>query len=318
MAGPEGGPGRVVMSALPARSAASRAAHDRAVLRIVVLEGVANLVVLLGKVGVGLATGSLTILGDALHSATDLANNLVAIVLLRLSRQPPDREHPYGHRKFETLGVFWLATLLTVVAFELVLRALGSSGNPPRSTPLTLGVMVGLLVVNTAIAGWQFRAARRLDSDLLRADARHTFADALTTVAVIVGWQVASRGAAWVDAACALGVAALVLWFAFGLFRRAVPILVDRIAFEPEELRGLAERVEGVRRVLAARSRRVGPIPVVDVRLTVDAHLDLEAAHRIAERVEGVFQRELGVEDVTVHLEPEKGQPGEFPAPGMA
>ena len=107
------------------------ARRDLVVRRIILLEGLANFVVLLAKLTVGLSTGSLAVLGDAVHSLTDVANNAVAWGVMKLSSQPADREHPYGHRKFETLAVFGLATLLTVLAVELALHALRREPEPP-------------------------------------------------------------------------------------------------------------------------------------------------------------------------------------------
>ncbi len=97
---------------------------DKNVKRILVIEGLANLIMLVAKIAVGLTTGSLAILGDAIHSLSDVTNNIIAYSVIRLSGAPPDREHPYGHRKFETLAVFFLAALLTVLAFELAISAI--------------------------------------------------------------------------------------------------------------------------------------------------------------------------------------------------
>ena len=104
--------------------AASEPSREAQVRRVLYLEAGANAAVLAAKVVAGLATGSLAILSDAAHSLTDLGNNALALSLMRLAGQPPDREHPYGHRKFETLAVFGLASLLAVTAFELGLLAL--------------------------------------------------------------------------------------------------------------------------------------------------------------------------------------------------
>jgi len=83
--------------------------RDQQVRHVILIEGSANLIVLLAKIWVGLTTGSLAVLGDAIHSLTDVTNNIIAWIVMHLSCQPPDREHPYGHRKFETIAVFSLA-----------------------------------------------------------------------------------------------------------------------------------------------------------------------------------------------------------------
>ncbi len=148
-------------------------------------EGLANLVVMLVKATVGFQTGSIAVIGDAIHSLADLANNAVAFVATRIASAPPDLEHPYGHRKFETLAVFGIATLLSVLALEIVLRALDRDPREVSADGWGLALMLGVLVVNIVIATWENRWARRLNSDILRADAKHTVSDVLTTVAVI-------------------------------------------------------------------------------------------------------------------------------------
>ena len=167
-------------------------------------------------------------------------------------------------------------------------------------------LMFVVLGVNLSIALWQGYWARRLRSDILRADARHTMADVMTTVAVIAGWQFAARGYAWLDTLFALVVAAFVMVLAYSLFRRAVPILVDRIAEEPEALIEAVRAVVGVRKVRRVRSRWAGSEPVVDVIITVDPHLPTDAAHAVADRVETVLRQQFAIEDATVHIEPDR------------
>lgn len=280
-------------------------ARDRRVRWVLVVEGSANVLVLLVKLGVGLSTGSLAILGDAVHSLTDVANNVVAWLVARFSAEPPDREHPYGHRKFETLAVFVLATLLSVLAVELALGALRRGETEIRHGGLALALMVGVLVVNVCLASWEALQARRLESELLRADARHTFADVLTTVVVIFGWQMAARGLPWLDRACALAVSALVLYLAYGLFRRVVPVLVDRAAIDPDVLAASVISVPGVRSVRSARSRSTGSTAAIDLVVAVDASLSTSAAHDIADAIERRIQSRFEVDDVSVHVEPD-------------
>jgi cation diffusion facilitator family transporter len=275
------------------------------VQRILLLEGAANVCVLLAKALVGWSTGSLAVISDAIHSFTDLTNNIVALLLIRMASAPPDREHPYGHRKFETLAVFGLATLLTVLAFQIAWRAIEHTDRPVSRHGWGLVIMLGVLGVNILVSTWQGYWARRLNSDLLRADARHTMADVLMTVVVILGWQLAALGYVWLDTVFALGVAIVVLFLAYGLFKRAVPILVDRMAEAPEALITVIRAVPGVRRVRRIRSRWVGSAPAVDVIVTVDAHLSTLQAHAIADAIETILAQQFGMHDVTVHIEPE-------------
>jgi cation diffusion facilitator family transporter len=148
------------------------------------------------------------------------------------------------------------------------------------------------------------RAAKRLDSDILRADAAHTISDSATTVATIVGWQLAARGFAWLDSVIAVAVAGFVLVLAYRLFRRAVPILVDGAAVLPEELRAAALEVPGVEEVGRARSRWEGRRRVADITVRVDPRLDAVRSHAVADAVEKQLEGELGIADAVVHVEP--------------
>jgi len=244
------------------------------------------------------------VLGDAIHSLTDLANNAVAWVVVKLSARPPDREHPYGHRKFETLAVFGLATLLTVLALELALHAIRREEAEVGHEFWALATMLGVLAVNVVIASWQWYWARRLRSDILLADANHTFADVLTTVVVVSGWQLSARGYPWIDTICALGVAALVMYLAFGLFRRALPTLVDQFAIDPERLADLVKGVAGVRGVGRIRSRWVGRNPAIDMVIAVDPNISTANAHEIANAIEKLLEERFQARDLSIHIEP--------------
>lgn len=279
--------------------------RNRSVQRIILIEGSANLLVLLAKVAVGVSTGSLAVIGDAIHSLTDVLNNIVVWVVIRLAAVPADMNHPYGHRKFETLAVFGLATLLVILGFELALQAVRRELTSVETGAWEFGLMLGVLGVNIALASWQRYWARRLHSDILLADASHTFADVLTTVVVIGGWQLSAMGYLWLDRACALGVAALIFYLAYGLFRRAVPVLVDRSSIDPRLLAEVTKGVRGVRDVIRVRSRWIGSDRAVDLIVTVDSSLSTKDSHVIADQIELVLEERFDVQDVSIHIEPE-------------
>ncbi len=278
--------------------------RDKSVQKVILIEGAVNVVVLLAKLFVGLSTGSLAVVGDAIHSLTDVANNIVAWVVTRISSSPPDREHPYGHRKFETLAVFFLASLLVVLSFELAIRAINKDDTEIENSVLGLGVMLVVLTINIALAAWQRRCARKLNSDILLADASHTFADVMTTLVVIAGWQLSTMGYQWLDRICALAVSLLVFYLAFSLFRRAVPILVDHYALASELLSKSVLEVKGVIEVNRVRSRWIGSEKSVDLVISVDPEISTTDSHNIATNVESVIAQTYGVSDISVHVEP--------------
>jgi cation diffusion facilitator family transporter len=284
--------------------------RDHQIQRVILIEGSANAVVLILKLVVGLTTGSVGILGDAVHSVTDVANNIVAWIVIRISSRPADERHPYGHRKFETIAVFGLAMLLTILAFELGMRAIQREAPEIVHTDWALGLMVGVLAVNASLATWQANWARRLASDILLADSRHTFADVLTTLVVIAGWQAAARGYLWIDTLAALGVSGVILVLAYGLFQRAIPILVDETALEPDAIIDVALSVPGVLGIRRVRSRGGETNATVDLVALVAAELSTAESHGIATSLERAIGSNFPVEGVTIHVEPVGGTGG--------
>lgn len=278
--------------------------RNKLVLRVILIEGAANILVLGMKSVVGFTTGSMAVLADAVHSLTDVANNVIAWIVIHASHQPADREHPYGHHKFEVLAVFVLATLLAAVAIELAIRALTRDAEQPAMSTWGLYLMIAVLGINIVVATWQRIWARRLKSPILLADASHTFSDVLTTIVVIVGWQLSIRGYPWLDTACALGVSAMILYLAFGLFKNVVPVLVDEMAIEPEELTDAISKIDGIIDVPRVRSRWIGSERAVDVIVTVVPSMPTIQSHAIADEVEILLETEFEVRDITVHIEP--------------
>ena len=279
--------------------------RDKQVRRVILIEGLANLLVLICKTTVGLSTGSMAILADAIHSLTDLTNNVIAWFVIHFSSLPADREHPYGHRKFETLAVFVLGSILVVLAFELALNAIKKEESDVVSSGIELVIMLIVLVINILVTSWQHMWAKRLDSDILRADASHTFADVLITSVVIIGWQLSAMGYAWVDRLCAFGVAILVIYLAYKLFKRAVPVLLDEYAIDPEELSHLIKNVHGVKNVYRIRSRWIGNTCAIDMVISVDPSLSIKASHSIADKIESLIEEHFDTSDISIHVEPD-------------
>jgi len=164
--------------------------------------------------------------------------------------------------------------------------------------------MFGVLTINIFISTWQRSWARRLKSDILLADANHTFSDVLITASVIVGWQLSAMGWVWIDQLCALAVAGLILYLAFGLFKRTLPVLLDERAIEAEQLRAAVQSVDGVRAIRRVRSRWVGSARAVDLIIEVDAQMSTVAAHEIADQLEILLADRFDIHDVSIHVEP--------------
>lgn len=269
-----------------------------------------NLAVCAVKAAVGFTTGSLAVLADALHSLTDGANNVLALTVTRWSAEPPDREHPYGHQKFEALGALGIAAFLGIACFEVVQAAVERLlADAPRIVAMdapALGLLVLVLAVNVFVALYERRAGERYNSPLLLADAHHTFGDIWITFGVLVGAAgVLLLGWQWLDVALAVPVATAVLWSGWKVLRGNLPWLVDAIAIAPESIQQLALSVAGVVDCHQVTSRGlIGRQVFVEMHLITSAK-DVETSHRITEEIERLLEERFGPVHATIHVEPE-------------
>jgi len=272
-----------------------------------------NLLVALAKAGAGMYTGSLAILSDTMHSVVDAGANLIGFTLVKISSAPPDQSHPYGHRKVEVFAASALGLLIggTAMSFGIdAVRALLYGRPPPATHPIGFAVILGTIVVNIFITVYERRRAKQLSSPYLAADAAHTGADVVTSVAVLLSFGASRFGFAWADPVGALAVLIVVARVAWGILAENVAVLMDAVAVAPEAVRDLAGAHPDVLGCHRVRSRGPSDAVQLDLHLVLPADMTLERAHAIAHEVEDVLRRELpGIVDVVVHTEPEGDHP---------
>lgn len=290
-------------------SGARAALPDRAAAVRRVLFGllVANVAVVAAKIVIGLRAGSLSVLGDAIHSSVDAINNVVFIALMRVAGAAPDEDHPYGHGKFEPVGALGILVLLSVSCFELLKGAIGGlvrGTTPPRLNSLELAVLSATLLVNLWVTWFESRRGRELESDLLLADAAHTRVDVFITVGVIAGALLSRRGVPHVDPVIAIIVTILVAKIGWDIVRGSLPSLVDQVAREPAAIRKSAEGADGVVSAYAIRSRKAAGVVFAELTIGVSGALSVDEGHAIADRVEERLKSELRLDEVVVHIEP--------------
>lgn len=282
--------------------------HRGTVRRVLIITLVLNLAVMAIKLTVGLLTGSLSIIADALHSLTDSANNILGLFANQWSSPEPDREHPYGHQKFEAVGALGIAAFLGIACFEILQSAIERilhGGKALQISSQELWLLLLVLGINIFVAFYERREGQRVKSALLIADAYHTMSDIWVTISVlagllgiwILGWQ-------WLDIALAFPVAILVLWSGWTVLRDNLPWLVDSTAIAPEAISEVTRSVPGVLNVHDIASRGlVGRQCFIEMHLVVDAD-DVETAHGITEAVEAVLEKQFSPVRVMIHLEP--------------
>ncbi|MEL6224963.1 MAG: cation diffusion facilitator family transporter [Cyanobacteria bacterium J06627_8] len=284
-------------------------ADNRAtVQRILVITLALNIVVLLLKGTVGFLTGSLSLLADALHSVTDSLNNILGLITNSFSSPEPDRDHPYGHQKFEAVGALGIAAFLGVACFEILQAALTrvfSGGEPVKVIGAELWLLLIVLGINIFVAFYERRVGQRIDSPLLIADASHTMSDVWITISVIAGligiwiWDYQ-----WLDVVLSFPVAFLVFFSGWSVVRENLPWLVDEVAIAPEKIHDLVMQIPGVINCHDIASRGVvGRQVFIEMHLVVEA-IDVETAHQITEAVEDILRKHYSPVRLNIHVEP--------------
>jgi cation diffusion facilitator family transporter len=293
---------------------AARSPDYRAQIRWVLLFTLLlNLVVTVLKGVVGFWTGSLSLLADALHSVTDSANNVLGLVTNQMASPEPDRDHPYGHQKYEAVGALGIAAFLSIACFEILqgaIERLWLGGKTVAMSAPALWIMLIVLGINIGVAYYERQEGRRLGSQLLLADAHHTMSDIWITLTVLAGLIGVWRGVQWLDIALAFPVAILVIRSGWVVLSANLPWLVDEMAIAPEAIHGVVMDVPGVLNCHSIASRGLlGRQVFIDMHLIVEP-TDVASAHAITERVEERLESEFGPARVTIHVEPINYQEG--------
>ena len=263
--------------------------------------------IVLGKLVVGLLTGSLGILSEAAHSTLDVVASALALAAVRTARKPADTEHPYGHGRAENVAAFAEGMLMIItavgIAFEAV-RRLMAGGGVVNPTGYAFALLIGTVIIEAGRAGILRGVGQAADSEALRADATNRLADVLATIAVLIGLVGVTIGLPWADSAAALLVAAIIARSAAKVAWRSGDILMDRAPAGAErQLRTAIQGVTGVREVRSVRVRRSGPSLIGDASIATARMLSLEAAGALVEEVKRVAMATLPSLDLTVVVE---------------
>jgi len=280
----------------------------QSVQRVLLIALAVNVLMTMLKLVIGLLSGSLAVLADAMHSATDGLSSLLGLLTNGLSDPRPDRDHPYGHDKYEGLGALAIAGFILFTAFEILKSAVEriASGLPPiRLDGRELLLLLIVLGFNLLLAAFERSEGRRLGSQLLLADAKHTTSDIWTTVVVLFGLGgVLLFRTNWLDVAMAVPLCLMLVRACWQVLSTNLPWLVDQIAIAPEAIHEVAMAVPGVLNVHDIASRGVlGQQVFIELHMVVDAN-DLPTAHRITELVEEHLEARFGAVRCTIHLEP--------------
>lgn len=256
-------------------------------------------------------TGSVALYSDALESFVNVATAIAALFAVRLSEQPPDQNHPYGHYKVEYFSAVLCGALIVVAALLILREAWGAVEAPRMIDAPAKGLALSILasVIN---AGWSWvliTRGRKLRSPALAADGRHLLSDVITSIGVVIGITLAvTTGWAILDPALAALVALNILWSGWHVIRESLGGLMDE-AVSKERLDCIRDVIsrhaDGAIEAHDVRTRNAGRVVFIDFHLVVPARMAVVDAHDICDRIERALKEAVEGALVTIHVEPE-------------
>jgi cation diffusion facilitator family transporter len=279
----------------------------KAVAAVLLKVLILNLAVAATKLVLGYATGAVSVISDGLHSLTDSFSNVAALLGVRVARKPPDVDHPYGHRKFESMAAAAIAAFLLVVMIEIGRTAWQRfvHGGGPTVSGLSFVVMIGTMAVNLMVTIYERRAGARLSSEVLIGDALHTRSDVLTSLTVIIALAGSAKGHPALDSIAAFVVIGFIGYAAWEIVRSTSNILGDRVMIPEHEVRSAVMQVPAVLGCHAIRTRGSADFVFLDLHIWMAPETPLHVAHAISHEVKDrLMARFPEIGDAIIHIEP--------------
>ena len=257
----------------------------------------------------GLLGKSQALFADGLHTLADLSSDIVVLLAARGAAREADESHPYGHGRIETLASLMLGGMLMLVALGIGWRGVESVLSPSSVNPEPITILFAALAIIAKEGLYQYtrRAARRIHSSLLEANAWHHRSDALSSIVVVSGITAQVLGVPHMDALAAVIVAGMILWIGLRLVRQSLSELIDTsLDIElVEEIRDAMQGHASVGGIHNLRTRSMGGLGYIDAHIEVDANLTVSEAHYIAHKMEQLVKRRFPqIADVQIHIDP--------------
>lgn len=280
--------------------------------RVSILSLGSNFVLTIFKILAGIFAHSGAMISDAVHSASDVFSTIVVMIGLRISGKEADEEHPYGHERLECVASIILAVILAGVGVGIGYQGIRIivDGDPGAlKIPGLLALVASVVSIVTKEVMYQItiRAAKKIDSTALKADAWHHRSDAFSSIGALLGIVGARMGFPILDPLASVVICIFILKAALDIFMDAVNKMVDKACDKDttQAIKEAALSVSGVLRVDTLRTRMFGPKIYVDMEIATSGEITLNAAHDIAERVHDKIETDFkNVKHIMVHVNP--------------
>lgn len=294
--------------------------HDRGkeIRRITVVGAIANIILTIFKIIAGALGRSAAMVADGIHSLSDLLSDIVVLVFTHLSSKGKDKNHSFGHGKFETMATLIVSVILVAVGAKLMADGVASiigviNGNSiPLPGSIALWAAIASIIIKEILYHATIRTARRTNSPVVLANAWHHRSDALSSIGALAGIAGAMiLGEKWTIldpiASCCISIAIIVV-----AVKMSLPSLAELLETSlPDEIEkdiiSISNSVQGVENIHELKTRRNGISYIIDAHIVVDPHISVTEAHNIATDVENALKEKYGNEtQINIHIEPDQ------------
>jgi cation diffusion facilitator family transporter len=279
--------------------------------RVTYVGALVNVILTIIKIGAGIVGQSASLVADGIHSLSDLISDFFVIIAIKLGSREADHDHPYGHRRFETMATVLLGLGLIVVAGGIAWDAIERLNDPNKlliPTQETLVIAVISILANEWLYHYTKKVGKITRSKLLLANAWHHRSDALSSVIVLFGIGAVLMGYSYADVAAALVVALMIAKMGVSLVLESINELVDSALSEDyiRDIQRVIKQTAGVQGIHFLRTRRMGEDAYVDTHIVVDPRISVSEGHVIGDKIrENLTTQFDDVVDVLVHIDPE-------------
>ena len=276
---------------------------QRVLLEVLIL----NWLVAAAKIVVGLLSRSSSMLADGFHSLSDGMSNIIGLIGVRFYSKPKDSDHPYGHKKFETLFALGIAALLIMVAFNLFKEGVMRLMHPvlPTVDIVSFAVMLGTMLVNWLVMTYEYRRGKQLGSYLLVVDSMHTRADIMTSFSVLIALIGVKMGFPMADPLATILVSGFIAHAAYEIIQEESGVLCDAAMLPPQDIERFVLAISGVKGCHNIRSRGRPDEVYLDLHIQVSKDMPLSEAHYFTHQIQDIIKQGFPqIVDVLVHIEP--------------
>ncbi|MCX5692278.1 MAG: cation diffusion facilitator family transporter [Candidatus Omnitrophica bacterium] len=266
-----------------------------------------NWLVAFSKLIYGLVTKSAAMTADGVHSFADGASNIIGLVGIWAASKPVDEDHPYGHKKYETIATLGISVMLFLASFDIIKDSFLRLFNPvvPDVSIFSFGLMIIGFLINVVVMKYEYKKGRELSSDVLVCDSIHTKSDMFVSSAVIVTLISAKLGFPIIDTLVALVIGVFIAKAGFDILKKSSDVLCDGEAVEKAKIAKVVSGVSGVKSIHKIRTRGRQDDVHVDLHVAVNTDMHVDATHELSHRISNTLKEKIpGITDVIVHIEP--------------